>query len=72
MSNECKACGVIAELTEWEGWPRGTHKHLCVFCANTEAGAVLDDERNYTADQRLMLRTMSRIGHVLLAELSKR
>ena len=72
MINECQSCGVFAELTKWEGWPRGTHKHLCVFCANTEAGAVLDDERNYTADQRLMLRTMSRIGHVLLAELSKR
>lgn len=72
MINECKACGVIAELTEWEGWPRGTHKHLCVFCANTEAGAVLDDDRNYTEDQRLMLRTMSRIGHVLLVKLGKR
>jgi hypothetical protein len=72
MIDECKACGVIAELTEWEGWPRGTHKHLCVFCANTEAGAVLDDDRNYTEDQRLMLRTMSRIGHVLLVKLGNR
>ena len=72
MIDECQACGVTAELTKWEGWPRGTFKHLCAFCANTEAGMILDDERNYTTDQRLMLRTMSQIGHVLLAELSKR
>ena len=71
MIDECQACGVTAELTEWESWPRGTVKHVCQFCSNSQAGRLVDDESVYTPDQRLMLITMSQIGHVLLSELTK-